>query len=372
MRQPLIITRVFEFGGSNAHLKTLIKYFGADNVLLILEDSHQAGLLKNVDNENLVRFTIIDNLRPYAHLIYPSLLSNIKELAMLIRSLAKLFLFWLRGFSEIVINVVEPEKYLYLLWLPFIRVTYIVHSVPAERHTPFTTFTCNNALSNRKKIVTVSKANRDVICRSWQIAKKKTKYVQVVYNTVMEGNKDNLQSAADEGAHNMVLTMGHVAAYKNPLLWLTVARHITNAYKDVRFIWLGNGPLFSDLVAETSMDERIYFQGAVTEPQLYLKEATIYYQPSINETHGIAVLEAMHSGLPCIVSNTGGLPESITDNQNGFLVPPEDFNAHVDALVKLLDQPDLRNTFGHNGYLMYQQLFSFEKFKSGMDAIYNN
>ena len=144
---------------------------------------------------------------------------------------------------------------------------------------------------------------------------------------------------------------------------------MTERLKDVQFTWLGNGPLLEEMKREAE-GFNIYFTGIIEDPSPYLENAAVYYQPSLHETQGIAVIEAMSHHLPCVVSQTGGLPESIENNVNGILVPPEDAEQHIAALERLIADPSLALKYGINGYEKYKAMFSFEKFKSEMDNIY--
>jgi glycosyltransferase involved in cell wall biosynthesis len=253
--------------------------------------------------------------------------------------------------------------------MPFIKVRYIVHSTPQPRFTYFTSYTCDRRLSNRKRIITVSKANKRAICEAWQIQDAKARFVTVIYNCVAEirAGNENYHSSTSPVKH--IITMGHVVSYKNPQVWMKVAKTMTGRLKDVQFTWFGNGPLLEEMRKEAK-GFNIYFTGTIEDPVPYLQNAAVYYQPSLHETHGIAVIEAMSHHLPCVVSQTGGLPESVENNVNGILVPPEDANQHITAIEKLLTDPALALEYGTKGYEKYKVLFSFEKFKSEMDKIY--
>ena len=373
VNKQIIIAKLFEFGGSNSHLKTIIKYFGAENVILILDDTEQAKYLSQIDISNSLQVKIVSRLRAYAHLIYPSQLSNIKEFLGLLTSLSTvLFLCVKNRSSSLTISVVEPEKYLYLLWLPFIRVTYIVHTTPQRKYTAFTSYTCNSVLGRKKQLITVSKSNKELICENWDICGQKRGFVKVIYNCINQEAANTVVVAAPGTELKTVVTMGHVASYKNPAVWLQVAQNITVADKNVRFLWLGNGPLWEEFDTKTTNDQQIHFLGTVNNPESYLERAVIYYQPSIHETHGIAVLEAMYHSLPCVVSNAGGLPESIEDGYNGLLVDPLNVDEHCAALMKLIADPQLRLNYGNNAFKKYEDLFSYKKFKAEMDRVYLN
>jgi glycosyltransferase involved in cell wall biosynthesis len=371
MAKQIIITKLFEFGGSNSHLKTLIQYFGNENVVLVLEEKSQLQYVKNIDSGQTLKVKVKPGLHKYAHLIYPSTFSNIKELILVIGTVLRIWSLQLKyGFADVTICAVEPEKYLYLFWLPFGKVTYILHTAPKKKYTPFTSFTCNSRIGKRKKIITVSNSNKELICQNWDIAPEKRPFIYVVYNCIIE-SESNVPAAVKTG-QQYIITLGHVIHYKNPSLWLEVAKMVTSVRDDVHFLWLGEGPLWNDFVSATRETERITFPGPVTDPHNYLRSAIIYYQPSLFETHGIAVVEAMYNCLPCVVSDTGGLPESVQQQYNGFVVDRADKNEHAAALLSLIDHPELRKQYGINAYQKYQELFSFKVFKSKMDAVYFN
>ncbi|MHB8206954.1 glycosyltransferase family 4 protein [Mucilaginibacter sp.] len=368
MKKHIIIVDLFEFGGINSHLKTLIKYFGKSNVILVLKNKDQLSYLKNIDGAEGIQVTINSGLYPYAHLSY-RFTTNIKELLQIIRSIIAIHCLSIKnGFADISISSVDPEKYLYLLWIPFAKVVYILHSTPDKRYSWFTTFTCNFTLGKRKKIITVSIANKNLICENWLISDRKKGLVDVIYNCVL--GSELKYTAHKESDQLTILTMGHVIEYKNPALWLEVAKQVTSRYCHVHFLWLGNGPLWDEFKVATEDCDRIFFKGAVTDPARYLKEAAVYYQPSLSETQGIAVVEAMYYYLPCVVSDTGGLPETVVHEYNGIVVNPTIIKDHVSAISTLLDNPARRVEYGLNSHQRVLDFYSFETFKAKMDALY--
>lgn len=77
------------------------------------------------------------------------------------------------------------------------------------------------------------------------------------------------------------------------------------------------------------------------------RRSIIALAPSVGpETFGIAVMEAMSTGLPVIASRIGGLTDLVIDGETGFLVQPDDSSALQQAMEKLLANPDLRRRMG--------------------------
>ena len=339
--------------------------------MIILKTEEEQIYLKNLQlgpANVLIKILIIHE---YTRFSKGSLASNFLEGARMLKSLPTIYNLCLKNkFATITISEVDPEKYFYLMWLPFIRVVYVLHSEPDELASSFTRFSANFLLGRRKKIITVSKSNRDKLIRNWKISKRAAKYVHMIYNTAGRAYNNSAQDLKAPGSQKIVLTLAHVVHYKNPEVWLKVAQRVTALRPDVSFLWLGNGQLFDYFRTLTAENDRIKFAGFVEDPSDYLDKALVYYQPSLKESQGIGVLEAMASGLPCVVSSVGGLPESVLNGCNGFVTEPNDIEKQIMDILKLIDDPELHRDFGLRSASRYEQLFSTQRFLRQMDSVY--
>ena len=86
----------------------------------------------------------------------------------------------------------------------------------------------------------------------------------------------------------------------------------------------------------------------------------IYAQPSLAEGFGLAVLEAMATGLPVVASNAGGLAELVLHDRTGFLVPPRDPRAIANRLVQLARDHNARDMLGMAGRERAARSFTLE------------
>jgi glycosyltransferase involved in cell wall biosynthesis len=84
-------------------------------------------------------------------------------------------------------------------------------------------------------------------------------------------------------------------------------------------------------------------------PEMYAT-ADIFVLPSFNEGMSVALLEAMASSLPVVVTPTGGTDELL--NGNGLLVPWADAVALADALGRLIGSPELRAAQGQQNRVL--------------------
>lgn len=80
-------------------------------------------------------------------------------------------------------------------------------------------------------------------------------------------------------------------------------------------------------------------------PDIY-RAANISVLPSFLEATSITGLESMATGLPLVGTNVGGIPALIDEGRTGFLVPPGDSDALAAAIGRLLDRPELQESFG--------------------------
>ncbi len=125
---------------------------------------------------------------------------------------------------------------------------------------------------------------------------------------------------------------------------------------NLRLLIVGKGTLeqkLIELVRELSIENLTKFSGFVSPFEIpgYHNTIDIFVSLSIedSESFGVAVLEASACGKPVIVSNVGGLPEVVINNQTGLVVNNKDVIGTAKAIEKLLLDEKLRNTLGDNG-----------------------
>jgi len=81
----------------------------------------------------------------------------------------------------------------------------------------------------------------------------------------------------------------------------------------------------------------------------YYEQADVFALPALFEPCANVVAEAMAHGLPCVVSDGGGLSEFVVEGQTGFVVPAGDPAALARRLITLLESEALRQEMGRNG-----------------------
>lgn len=114
-------------------------------------------------------------------------------------------------------------------------------------------------------------------------------------------------------------------------------------HQDVQLVVIGTGEAEVALRAQTialGLTERVCFAGYRHDVPRLLGAFDLYVQPSRFEGMPNAVLEAMAAGCPIVASAVDGIQELIEDGQEGWLAPPEDVKALVDAIDAALTGRD--------------------------------
>ncbi|WP_339009115.1 glycosyltransferase [Fusobacterium animalis] len=125
-------------------------------------------------------------------------------------------------------------------------------------------------------------------------------------------------------------------------------------YKKIRLLIYGKGELknkLEDLTKELQIEDKVIFKGYISNEDVpkALNEMDIFVVPSINESFGVAAVEAMACEIPVIASSVGGLKEVIVDKETGYLVPKKDYKEIAKYLKKLILDKNLRTSLGENG-----------------------
>jgi len=153
----------------------------------------------------------------------------------------------------------------------------------------------------------------------------------------------------------LVLALGQFGDRKGRWTFLDAAKYLAARTDDVMFVWVTPKlPPKADTERINSYDLgerfRLVRSGDIgPERQDILKffrVAELFVLPSFVEGVPIALLEAMAIGLPCVSTNVYGIPEAIIDDQTGLLIEAGDAGALSDAILRLVNDPQLRDQLG--------------------------
>lgn len=117
----------------------------------------------------------------------------------------------------------------------------------------------------------------------------------------------------------------------------------------VRLAFVGSGPAEAFL-RERFRDTPTVFTGYMSGDELAqaYASADVFAFPSDTETLGFVAMEAMASGVPVVGARAGGIPDVISEGENGLMFSPGDLGDLTDKLRTLLFNPTLRELYGRN------------------------
>ena len=106
--------------------------------------------------------------------------------------------------------------------------------------------------------------------------------------------------------------------------------------------------VLEDRISSLGLAAHVTLLGAVTQADVLaqLHRCHGFVLASLHEPLGVAYMEAMACSLPVVGTDAGGVGELITDEQEGLLVPAQDAEALMQAMVRVMQDADLRDTLG--------------------------
>ena len=101
-------------------------------------------------------------------------------------------------------------------------------------------------------------------------------------------------------------------------------------------------------IAELGLQDRFILTGLREDVPELMAIMDIFVHPAWFDVLPRAIVQALATGTPVVATRVGGIPEVITDGENGFLVTPRDLDALASPVIQLLQDPQLRATMGRN------------------------
>jgi len=122
---------------------------------------------------------------------------------------------------------------------------------------------------------------------------------------------------------------------------------------------------------ESDLRGHVHFPGDVADVVAVYSAADLLVVPSWAEPFGRVVIEGMAASTPVLATAAGGVPEIITHGVDGWLVPPRDRNAMVEAMKRLLTDSALRARLDANGRVTVRERFSLPRYTTRLTSIWN-
>lgn len=176
---------------------------------------------------------------------------------------------------------------------------------------------------------------------------------------------------------NSLFDIAGLVDWKNIQILIEAINIIVNIRQrnDIFLYIAGDGPMRQELetlIEKYRLENFIFLLGYQSNIGGLLNNCDVFVHPSYAEGFGIVIPEAMLAGKPIIVSNAGALPELVENNVSGIIVEPNDAGQWADAILKIIDNPQLAGKLSYNGKLRAEKEFYVQKFTKNYEYFYKS
>jgi glycosyltransferase involved in cell wall biosynthesis len=224
-------------------------------------------------------------------------------------------------------------------------------------------------------VIAVSEVTRRIMI---EIEKVPSNQITVIYNgmePLREASWESVTKLKQElnlTDEPVVLMLGRLHEEKGHRFLFDAIPQIVSRVGPTVFLLAGDGPHRPDLEAEVqkrNFNGAVRFLGRREDVPELMALSSIVVLPSLAESFGFTLLEAMSVGKPVVASTTGGIPEVVRDGETGLLVPPGDGRALADGICQVLENLERARLMGEAGRLRAAS-FTFERMMDGYETIY--
>jgi glycosyltransferase involved in cell wall biosynthesis len=171
----------------------------------------------------------------------------------------------------------------------------------------------------------------------------------------------------------IVISAGRLSPEKNYSGLIDAAQIVAKHNDNVFFIVFGEGVLRPELKSKITLaglSERFFLPGFRADLQALLQQIDIFVLPSFTEGLPNVVLEAFAASKPVVATAVGGVPEVVENEVSGFLTDPHQPEFMAKCILRLAEDPKLRQAMGESGLVYVNKNFTFEQQTEQYEKLY--
>jgi glycosyltransferase involved in cell wall biosynthesis len=166
--------------------------------------------------------------------------------------------------------------------------------------------------------------------------------------------------------------VGRFTAEKGHATLVEAFARVRGRLPRARLVLVGSGDLDQDL---RGLARRLGVDGAVTfagerDSAEVLPSFDLFVQPSLYESQGLAILEAMAAGRPVVATDVGGVRDAVRDGETGLLVPAADPGAMAGAILRLAGDPGEASAMAERARARIRELYSVDRMVAEYARLY--
>lgn len=196
--------------------------------------------------------------------------------------------------------------------------------------------------------------------------------ISVIYNgTCTNKLKHNIFNQND------LINLGSVGSLtniKNYEYLLKSIKIIKKYHQNFHLEIVGNGPCekkLKNISNKSNLNDYVTFTPFTDNIYEKINKWDIYIQPSISESFGLSIAEAMSMKIPIIATKTGGIPE-LVNKKSGILVDLKNPNQLADSIIKLMNDLNLRKNMGQHAHETIEKNFTIKQMVNKTKKLYRS
>jgi glycosyltransferase involved in cell wall biosynthesis len=167
--------------------------------------------------------------------------------------------------------------------------------------------------------------------------------------------------------------IGSFKAQKGHVYLINALKEVVAVNPNCVLLLIGEGLLVNTIKEQVTLlglNENVRFLGLKSDIYPYLKLMQICVLPSLTESFGLVILDAMSQKIPVIAFNVDAIPELIGNGKTGILVPKADTKRLASAIIELLQDEEKRQFLAENAYQQHLQSFTFTQMVQSTEQLY--
>ena len=199
----------------------------------------------------------------------------------------------------------------------------------------------------------------------------------ILPNAIADVDSEKVKFSHNSKGPVKILFLSNLIPSKGPMEFIKMAKILVDKRKDVRFILAGPQRLeqfqkkIKNYINQKGLSDFIEMPGGIygAAKERLFQSSDIFVFPTYYEleTFGLVNLEAMRAGLPVVSSHEGSIPEVVIDGLNGYIVDPRNVEQVADRVLRLIEDPELRNKMGKAGRRIYENIFTINKYEKRVE-----
>lgn len=229
---------------------------------------------------------------------------------------------------------------------------------------------CDRTIAN-------SKAVRDMWNPKWAASK-----IRVIYNGIDVSKASSVSESSPVARTSrqapVLGYVGQIHKVKGLEVLVGAVEWLKQDFPKIRCSIIGAAPksqanherYLKDLIRKRRLEGHFDFLGERRDVLRLLSQIDVLVLPSVSESFGRVLIEAMAMAKPVVASRVGGVPEVVVDGVTGFLVPPGDSKILAEAIMSLISDPQKATRFGRMGKIRVQKMFDLERYHRQIEAVF--